>query len=288
MNESNTLKNFISQAILAGAILALVGFAYSMFLTKKWDVTGKIVIVPAITSPTAAANLFLESANTAEIVKGQSFQKNILGNLAANFHSAEAVKNSSTVKIVFRSNQADIQNIENKIVELPNDVASYTRDLYGGQPFKYLLIGDPEVSARPTEPNVALYAGIGFLAGLVLFTLYWILFGIAGAAQEIEPEETIEPTKERIKSPSFAHEEEAEILEEMPMIRPEMPYTPETERRYEEIVKPATQAARGGAPENLPIAEDITEKVENNQENFHEPTDDEVKDRLNRLMRGEL
>jgi hypothetical protein len=287
MNQSNTIKNFISQAILAGAVLALVGFAYSMFLTKKWDISGKIVIVPAITSPTAAANLYLEPANTAEIIKGQSFQKNILGNLAANFHKSEAVKNSSTVKVVFRSNQQDIEKIENKIVELPKDVASYTRDLYGGQPFKYLLISDPEVSISPTEPNVALNSAIGFLAGIILFAIYWILFGIAGGSKELIFEEMREPKEERIKSPTFG-QEEIETVETMPLIKPEMPYTPEAEMRYDEIIRPAVANGNGSVPDNLPIADEIIEKPENNQGNFHEPTDDEVKERLNRLMRGEL
>jgi hypothetical protein len=287
MNQSNTLKNFISQAILVGAVLALVAFAYSMFLTKKWDVMGKIVIVPAATSPTASANLYLEPANTAEIIKGQSFQKNILANLAVNFHSASPVKKSSTLKVVFRSNQADIQNIENKIVELPKDVASYTRDLYGGQPFKYLLVGDPEVSKSPTEPNVALNSAIGFVAGLILFALYWMLSGMVGGSRELESEEIYEPIKEGIKSPSF-HQEEIETVETMPLIKPEMPYTPEAEVRYDEIIRPAVENGNGSVPDNLPIAEDISEQSENNNGNFHEPTDDEVKERLNRLMRGEL
>jgi len=49
----------------------------------------------------------------------------------------------------------------------------------------------------------------------------------------------------------------------------------------EEKIEPISA---GPAPDNLPIAGEPASPAPD----FHEPTDEEVKERLNRLMRGEL
>lgn len=252
-------KNRITHAIFTGAAAMLVVFVISLFLPKEWLVSGKIVVFPSGQPASASVNLLPEVGNTAEIVKGASFQKANFGDQAANFAGAKVLKNSSMVWVKFRSSENDIQAYEDMIVKIPTQVGDYTRDLYGGAPFKYKMAGDPEISASPVRPNLLLNAILGFLAGVILYIIYWLGF------------ESIWPASEEIDTEK---EEVAEIVS--PEIKPE-----EKEEKIGngKVVlqdgKPHfVPGKKEAAPENLPFVE--------------EPSDDEVKDRLNRLMRGEL
>jgi hypothetical protein len=273
-------KKTLSKIILAGLIFALAAFIFSLFLPKYWQVTGKIVIVPSGTSATAGQNLYLEAGNTAEIVNGPSFRKNILGADAQNFDRAEPVKNSSTVAVIFLAKDADVKSAEDIIVTFPEKIATHTRDLYNGQPFKYLLVSDPEVSLSPVKPDIYKNITWGFLAGAIIFLLYWI-FSEAFRTASFETEEKfyieklIEPDLRPVISPAV--EPESETVAE-----PDTFSVSEPEVQPQAIITPRDM--QNVAPDNLPVAEEEDAIPAESQE----PSDDEVKDRLNKLMRGEL
>jgi capsular polysaccharide biosynthesis protein len=278
-NSKNSAKNLIVWAILIGAIFAAIAFAYSMFLSRYWQVTGKIVIVPSGTSATAGQNLYLEAGNTAEIVNSPSFKKNILGDGAKNFDRVESIKNSSTVAVIFLAKEADVKAAEDVIVTFPEKIATHTRDLYNGAPFKYILVSDPEVSASPVKPDVYKNIIWGFLAGVIISFLYWISSEAfrtesLGTEEKIYEEKPIVPDLRPVIAPTIKPE-----IEKVP--EPEIFSAPEKKTLPEVIITPRDM--QNVAPSNLPIAdEDETPAA------TQEPSDEEVKDRLNRLMRGEL
>ncbi len=259
-------KKNLSNLILAGAVLALVFFAVSLFLPKYYLITGKVVIIPSGSSPTAGQNLYLEAGNAAEIMDGPSFKKNVLGDDAANYAGAKRIDASSVVAASYLAGNTDIQKTEDILVTFPDKLAGYSRDLYGGQPFKYLLVSDPEVSPSPVKPDLIKNSLWGFAAGALLYLLYWIFSGrVSSAREEIET-----------------------LRKEFPVVSPAIPTAPEEKiepEKAEPAVPEAPENGVAGVPDNLPVA---GEKTPPPVSENHEPTDDEVKDRLNRLMRGEL
>jgi len=283
-NSKNSAKNLIIWAILIGAIFAAVAFAYSMFLPKASQVTGKIVIVPSGTSVTAGQNLYLESVNTVEMINSSSFRKNVLGENAANFDRAESVKNSSTVAVIFLTSEENVKSAEDTIVTFPEKIASYARDLYGGAPFKYLLISDPEVSVKSIRSDAISNIIWGFFIGFVLYLIYWLFFGsFRIPTWEEEVKSNIKEEEQPIIAPKIEVEKPRDPETNIPLM-PEIPL-PEISRK-EIIPEPIITARdmKNIAPDNLPIADEATPS----SSDFSEPTDDEVKERLNRLMRGEL
>jgi hypothetical protein len=264
----SNFKKFISNALLAGATAALVAFGVSLLLPRKWQVSGKIVVFPSGKPVSASQNLSEEVGNTAWIINSDTFQENNFGDFISDFSGAEVVKNSSLVLMKFRSSQADIQAVEDLIVKIPSEVNDYARDLYDGSPFKYKMIADPEVSANYIKPDLRKNSAWGFAGGLILYLIYWLAFEDFLFRKPKAEERIVEPEAEEV------------VPEEM---KPEQPATIEEKPAVPE--EKAEPISAGPAPDNLPITE---EKPAVPSPNFHEPTDEEVKERLNRLMRGEL
>ena len=84
----------------------------------------------------------------------------------------------------------------------------------------------------------------------------------------------LEPESVPTEPISYEPLPEAEPMPE-PMLEPMPEIVPEAERQEK---KPDSKIS--AVPDNLPIAPGGPE--------YHEPSDEEVKDRLNKLMRGEL
>ncbi|HLM83736.1 MAG TPA: hypothetical protein VK254_00800 [Candidatus Bathyarchaeia archaeon] len=268
-------KNRLSRMILTGAVVMLFVFIISLFLPKKWQVSGKIVVFPSGQPAIASQNLVPEIWNTAEIINSAAFQKENFGAEAANFAGASVLKNSSMVWVKFRSSESDVRNVEDLIVKVPSQVNDFSRDLYGGSPFKYKLVSDPEISASPVRPNLLLNAIFGFLAGIVLYLLFWL--GIASRRPVVEDFE-VEEEKATIVSPEIKAEEPAEVKKagkgKVEMIDGRPHFVPNK-----------MEGAKSSAPENLPFVDEAAPSFDSNLE---EPSDEEVKERLNKLMRGEL
>lgn len=270
-------KDRITHAIFTGAVVMVVVFVVSLFLPKEWLVSGKIVVFPSGQPVAASANLLPETGNTAEIIKNESFQKANFADLAANFAGARVLKNSSMVQVEFRSSENNVQSYEDLIVKIPSQVNDYARDLYSGSPFKYKMAGDPEISASPVRPNLLFNSILGFFAGVVLYLIY--VFGFESkklATDEMESEES----KSKIVSPEIKATEPAKSASpadkvgngkvEMKAGRPH-------------FAPGKAEDAKSAAPENLPFVDDLDSSFD-----IQEPSDNEVKERLNRLMRGEL
>ncbi len=272
------LKKFISNIILIAALGALAAFAASLFMVKYWQVSGRIVVFPSGKPVSASQNLSEEVGNTAWIVNSDTFQKNNFGDLADNFIGAEVVENSSIVLVKFRSRESDIESIEDLISKIPAQVDEYARDLYDGSPFKYKMVSDPEISARPVRPDVVRNSSWGFAAGAILYLLYWIIaepfiVGKKSVTKEEAHSDAVYVPAEPISYEPIAEHEPA-MSEPTPEIHPEE-------------IEPAKPAAKiASAPDNLPIAE--TKPSASKTSEYREPTDEEVKERLNKLMRGEL
>jgi hypothetical protein len=284
-NSKNSAKNLFIWAIVIGAVFAAVAFAYSMFLPKVSQVTGKIVIVPSGTSSTAGQNLYLEAGNTVEMINSPSFRKNILGEEATNFDRAESVKNSSTISIIFLTNEENVQSAEDTIAAFPEKIAGYARDLYGGSPFKYILISDPEVSAQSIRSEMARNVIWGFFIGFVLYLIYWLVLGsLKFPSWEKEIALNIDENAEPIIAPKIEAEKPRDSETNLPLM-PKTPKMPEISKKEivpEQIITPRDM--KNIAPDNLPIADEAIPAPSD----FSEPTDEEVKERLNRLMRGDL
>jgi len=276
-SKNLAIKDRITRAIFTGAVVMLVVFLISLFLPKEWLVSGKVVVFPSGQPASAAQNLLAETGNTAEIIKNASFQKNYFPDQAANFAGAKVLRNSSMVQVKFRSNETDIQMYQDLIVKVPGQVNDYARDLYSGSPFKYKMAGDPEISASPVKPNLLLNAILGFLGGVLLYAIYWLGFesrksGDEEFASTADKMDTI--ISPEIKSAEPAAEEKKQKIGggkvEMKDGRPHFAPGEKTEEK-------------SAVPENLPFVDEIISSSE-----IQEPSDDEVKERLNRLMRGEL
>jgi hypothetical protein len=285
--QQGQFKSFLSRAILIALIFALMAFVYSIFLTKEWRVTGKIVIVPSGSSVTAGQNLYLEAGNTAEIMNSPSFRKNILGDSAKNFDRAELVKNSSTVSVIYIAGEADLKAAEDAIVQMPEKIATHARDIYSGSPFKYILVSDPEISQSPEKPNLIKNVEWGFAIGFVFYFLYWVIYEIFNITPDFTEYSQVQDSSDlkKIISPAVPSASAPKInITEMPEAEEKIPEPVITPRDFQNI-----------APSNLPIAEDNIADDADTKENIPfpasetgEPSDEEVKDRLNKLMRGEL
>lgn len=279
MSYLSNFKKFVSNVILAGAIAALVVFTASLFLPKYWQVSGKVVVFPSGSPASAAQNLTPEVGNTAWIINSDTFQKRNFGDLGASFSGAEVVKNSSMVLVKFRSSETDIEAVEDLIVKIPSQVAEYARDLYDGSPFKYKMAGDPEVSAKPVYPDLIKNSVWGFIGGLILYLLYWLTFEDFLFRRPETEKEIVEPKGKSILD--FRPDTEKEVVqEEIKFEKPE----PMRTSPPAPLLGKERERGEVSAPDNLPIAGEPTSPAPD----FHEPTDEEVKERLNRLMRGEL
>ena len=264
----------------------LVVFVISLFLPKEWLVSGKVVVFPSGQPASASVNLLPETWNTAEIIKSVSFQKNLFADQAANLPAGEAgfagarvMKNSSMVLVNFRSSENDIQAYEDLVVKVPSQVGDYTRDLYSGAPFKYKMAGDPEISSSPVRPNLLRNAILGFLGGIILYIIYWLGF----ESKKTENDDLEAEEKEvAIVSPEIKAEEPAEqkVGNGKVEMKGGRPHFVPGKTEEKKIISPKSQT---DAPANLPFVNEL-----NSSSDIQEPSDDEVKDRLNRLMRGEL
>lgn len=281
-SKNIAIKDRITNAIFTAAAVMLVVFVVSLFLPKQWLVSGRVVVFPSGQPVSASQNLLPETWNTAEIIKSTSFQKANFPDQVGNFADARAVKNSSMVRVNFRSSENDIQAYEDLIVKIPGQVNDYARDLYDGSPFKYKMAGDPEISASPVRPNLLLNAILGFVVGIILYVVY--VLGFESMWSESEKVET----------------EESEVVIVSPEIKPEILVEPASSADKEKeqkigggkvdlidgrphFVPGKPKEKKSSAPENLPFVDEMT-----SSSNVQEPSDDEVKERLNRLMRGEL
>ena len=276
----DNFKSFLSRIILVALIGAAVGFLYSLSLPKYWQVTGKIVIVPSGSSPTAGANLFAEAGNAAEMIASPSFQKAHFSDFSGNFSGAHQIGNSSTMAVSFLSPQSDITSTEDLLVKMPQNIAEYAKEIYGGSPFKYLLISDPDVSENPVQPDIYKYILRGFAAGLVLYFLYWLFFENYKFSEKQEF-----PPAGKITSPDMKEEKKESVQGEIRFVKPMTEEKPKPAAK--KIIQPissAPVASTLGVPENLPISEEAVPPASE----YQEPSDEEVKERLNRLMRGEL
>jgi capsular polysaccharide biosynthesis protein len=283
-------KKFIGKMILVGLIFAAAASVYTLFIPKVWEISGEIVIVPSGSPASASQNLSLEAANAAEMIKSPSFQKNVLGEDAKYFSDANPIKDSSTVGVNFETQQDNIQAVEDIVVKIPNDIASFSRDIYQGSPFNYLTVSDPKVSAQPVKPNMVQNVLNGFILGVVLFILYWLWvepivesIPVKSTEKPLVVSPSIEILKPWEKSEAEAKPEEIEVEE-----LPEKPTVPEERLDYSAEVPSVSN--RYAAPDNLPVAgaAEAEAPIVRKNSDFREPTDEEVKERLNKLMRGEL
>jgi hypothetical protein len=285
--QSLSKKDILTQAIVTGAVVMVVFFIVSLFLPKQWLVSGKIVVFPSGSPATAAQTLAAETGNTAEIIKSESFQKNNFVDFAGNFAGTKVVKNSSVVRVDFRSSEKDIQAYEDLIVNIPDQVNDYARDLYGGSPFKYELIADPEISKSPVRPNLLLNSIIGFVVGFFLY-LVWRsstdskMFASAEKNTEREDPSIVSPKMEAVEIQTFEGESDKKEKAESEKTAGEGIVVMESGRPH--FVPGEPSGAKASAPANLPFVEDSNASLRASEE----PSDEEVKDRLNRLMRGEL
>ncbi|MFA6284941.1 MAG: hypothetical protein WC643_00205 [Parcubacteria group bacterium] len=293
--QRNQFKSFLSYAIFTGAVTMLVVFLISLFLPKEWLVSGKIVVFPSGQPASASQNLLAETGNTAEIVKSESFRKANFGGRAANFAGAKVLKNSSMVLVKFRSGGNDIRSYEDLIVKIPGQVDEYARDLYSGSPFKYKIVSDPEISASPVRPNLLLNSIFGFLGGALLYMIYyWTGFESKqpeGEEIDAETEKVVAIVSPEIKLTEKAEKKEAKtgkltspslgggkvVVEKG---KPHFAPGEKTETIEKRTIFPKSNSA---APDNLPFVDEMI-----SSSSIQEPSDDEVKERLNRLMRGEL
>lgn len=266
-SKNPATKDRITHAIFIGAAAMVVVFAISLFLPKEWLVSGKIVVFPSGQPASASVNLAAEVGNTAEIIESESFQKANFADQIANFAGAKAVKNSSMVQVKFRSAESDIQAFEDLIAEIPGEAGDYARDLYGGTPFKYKMAGDPEISASPVRPNLLLNAILGFIAGFAAYLIY-SAFESKKTDEEMETgeKEEVKLVSPEIKSARPVEEKVGNGKVEMKDGRPHF-----------------APGKKESAPENLPFVDQSVPSAD-----IQEPSDEEVKERLNRLMRGEL
>jgi len=284
MSNASDFKRIVSNFLLSGALAALAVFAISLALPKFWRVTGRVVVFPSGQPVSAAQNLAAEVGNTAWIINSDTFQKNYFDNFQSNFVGAEVARNSSIVVVKFKSKEKDIPAIEDLIVKIPSQVNEYARDLYGGSPFKYKLVGEPEVSAGYVEPDLRKNSLWGFGGGVILYWLYWLFFGSFPAGKRRISEEEKETFSEPVPAspvpakPDLAKSAEKKEEIPSPLITPESTLKAPTQKEKNSV------SPLSSAPDNLPVADaqDIS------QPEYREPTDEEVKERLNKLMRGEL
>jgi len=280
MKMANSIKKFLNFAIFLGVVGAAVALILAVSQPKQYLVVGKLVVFPS-SLPTAQQNLGFEVGNTVEILNGSAFQENTFQGAAENFAFARQLGNSSTIAVAFLARKNEQMAVEDALVRVPAALADYARDLYGGSPFKYKFLSDPEVSVGPVKPDLGKYIASGFGIGVSIYILFWFLFEylrIPAGKKEVAAGISEASAPVKIPSVNFKKDEvAAEPEEKSPASRPS------------KMIEPRSQAApaqetNASAPENLPVMEEFPSEADLHQE----PTDEEVKERLNRLMRGEL
>ncbi|HBB37017.1 MAG: hypothetical protein UX02_C0002G0222 [Candidatus Moranbacteria bacterium GW2011_GWC1_45_18] len=279
------VKKFINNIFFTGALGAALFFALSFLMTPQWLVSARIVVFPA-GLPTVQKNLAQEVGNTAEILRSARFQEENLQNFRNNLLDIRQIENSSTIAVDFLAAKDDVTAIEDIAVLIPNEISEYSRDLYGGTPFKYELLSDPEVSAKNVRPDLTKNSLWGFLAGIIIYLLFWNFFDSTRKkpmeTEEIFQEEKfIMPDLRPMVSPNMDMERKTEKIPAKEIFS-----APERKEEPTAIITPRDM--QNIAPSNLPIAEDTWEKDKSPADETGEPSDEEVKDRLNKLMRGEL
>jgi hypothetical protein len=232
-----------------------------------------------------------------EIINSSAFKKNTFQGNEKNFAGARALGNSSTIEISFFVTESERAAAEDSITRVSSAVADYARDLYSGNPFQYKLLSDPEISVGPVKPNLLQYLASGFGAGVLLYCLYWFLFVFL----RVPVKKYVSPA---VEIPSVVFHPQENFPEEIPFA---VQLEDQTEKIREEYIEPIASIVQEEIPEkpekqeafvpdNLPVAaiEEVS-KPEIAKETppppaseYQEPTDEEVKDRLNKLMRGEL
>jgi hypothetical protein len=292
------LKKFISRAILAGLIGTAAVFVYVLFLPKQYEIIGKIVVYP-VGSQTAQKNLGLEVGNTVEIIDGSAFKKNYFQGVENNFLKVRERKNSSVIEVIFLSTLSERIAVEDAIAGIPQAVSDYARDLYGGSPFKYKLLSDPEISPGPARPNLYKFLGGGFAIGAILFFLYWLFFEFLKIPEGRDEASAKSLPMSAIPSVDFQPEKSVDEIEAAVEEEIAEPYYAYSEPVFETPAIPESpflDKAEPVAPDNLPVLDmepkneaKIAQKTTYSPvSGYQEPTDEEVKDRLNKLMRGEL
>lgn len=164
-------KKRLSNALIIGSIGAIVMFAVTFFMAKEWLVRGKLVVFPSGLE-TAKKNLDFEVSNTAAIINNPDFQNSVFQDKITNFQSAEKIEGSSIVQIDFLAREAEVASVKEIISYVPDEMAEYTRKIYGGDPYKYRLLEEPEISTRPVKPNVILLSFVGFIFGFLASLIF--------------------------------------------------------------------------------------------------------------------
>jgi hypothetical protein len=277
MQKYLAVKKYINRTIFLGVIVAAAAFLIALAQPKQYLLVGKVVVFPT-GSATAEKNLELEVGNTVQILNSAAFKTNAFQAVAGNFAYAKQLGNSSTVAIAFYAKKNDQIATEDALVRAPDALSEYTRDLYGGAPFKYKLLSDPEISVGPVKPNLLQFVGTGFAIGALLYFLFWFLFDFLRVPAEPPTAEEVPEGKQK------ETEKEASTADaEAERAKAEKNEWSEESKIESKVISPAVPTS-STAPENLPVAgEEIPPAP-----NFEEPTDEEVRERLNRLMRGEL
>ena len=279
------VKKFLNRAILLGVIGSAIALLLAINAPKSYLIVGKLVVFPA-GSATAQQNLGYEVGNTVQIINSSAFKTNAFQGTAGNFAYAKQLKSSSTIAVAFYAENNEQTLVQDSIVRVPMALADYTRDLYNGAPFKYKLLSDPEISVGPVRPNLAKYLGWGFGVGILVSFLYWFLFEFLRIPIEREEKILVETEKEKIEESLPIEPAEKKIGGGKVVMENGRPHfvPSETSAMPEKKIISPISLTNGAAPENLPFVGDEVPPVPQSEE----PTDEEVKERLNRLMRGEL
>src|SRR4030042_5176058 len=175
MENLPALKKYLNRTIFSGVIVMAAAFLVAIYQPKQYLIVGKLTVFPSACA-SAEKNLGYEIGNAVQIINSSAFKANTFQGMAGNFSYAKQLDNSSTIAVAFYAQNNEQIAIEDVIVRVPEALADYTRDLYGGSPFKYKLLSDPEISTGPVKPNLAQFLGAGFGIGVLLYFLYWLLF----------------------------------------------------------------------------------------------------------------
>jgi hypothetical protein len=150
---------------------AIIMFAATFFMTKEWLVRGKLVVFPSGLE-TAKKNLDAEVGNTAAIINNPDFQSLVFQDKIINFQSAKKIEGTSVVQVDFLAREKDVAAVKGTISYIPGEMTEYTRKVYGGDPYKYRLLEDPEISVRPIKPNIISLSVIGFVIGAIFGLIF--------------------------------------------------------------------------------------------------------------------
>jgi hypothetical protein len=146
-------------------------FASTFFMAKEWLVRGKLVIFPSGLE-TAKKNLDLEVGNTTAIINNPNFQSLVFQDKIINFQAAKKIEGTSVVQIDFLAKEEEIASVKEIISYIPEEMTEYSGKLYGGDPYKYRLLEDPEISAIPIKPNIFSLSVFGFVFGFLASLIF--------------------------------------------------------------------------------------------------------------------